>query len=258
MSVRNKIALVTSSTRGIGLACATILAQNGAKVYFAVRNLEKGNEAVNNLKDKGYKADTVYFDSTDLKSHSSMIDEVYSKEKKIDILVNNFGGTDVKKDTTLLDGDSESFFEIMNKNIESVYYPCKRALKYMKENKSGSIVNISSIGGHIPDISRTAYGTSKAAINHLTKCIAVQYAKFGIRCNGVMPGFIATDASMQNMSKEFLDIFLKNVPLARVGETSDIANAVLFLAGDSSSYMTGEILEVAGGFGKPTPLYGFI
>lgn len=258
MSVKGKIALVTSSTRGIGLECANTLAVNGAKVYFAVRNLEKSKILVDELVAKGFQADSVYFDSTDLKSHTSMIDEVVEKEGKIDILVNNFGTTDVLKDTTVLDGDSETFFNVLEQNIKSVYYPIKQCLKYMKAQKSGAIINISSIGGHIPDISRTAYGTSKAAINHFTKCVAVQYASYGIRCNGIMPGFIETDAAMLNMPEEFMTVFLKNVPLARLGKPKDIANTVLFLADDASSYITGEILEVAGGFGKPTPIYGFI
>lgn len=258
MSVKNKIAIVTASTMGIGLASANMLAKNGAKVYFAVMVLEEGREVANKLIEKGYEADIVYFDATDLKSHTSMIEEVYAKEKRIDILVNNFGTTDSKKDTTLLDGNSDTFFDTININLKSVYYPSKQAMKYMVEQKSGSIVNISSIGGHVPDISRTAYVTSKAAINHLTKCIAVQYGKYGVRCNGVMPGFIQTQSSMKNMSKEFLNIFIKNTPLSRIGVPDDIANTVLFLAGDTSSYITGEIIEVAGGFGKPTPVYGFM
>ena len=120
----------------------------------------------------------------------------------------------------------------------------------------GSIINIGSVGGLYPDLSRTAYGVSKAAIHFLTKDIAVQYARQGVRCNAVLPGFTATDAALNNMSQAFLDLFLKNVPLNRPGRPEDIADAVAFLASDRAAFITGEILPVAGGFGLPTPLYG--
>lgn len=253
-----KVALVTASTRGIGLACVKKLCENGAKVYLTAMSTDEGKEVVAELASQGMKTDFVYFDATVEKSFTSMIDDVIDKEGKIDILVNNFGTTDVTKDKDLLNGDTDAFFNILNINIKSVYLPIKHSIKYMIEQKSGSIINISSIGGKIPDISRLAYGTSKSAINYMTKTIAIQYAKYGIRCNGVMPGLIGTDAAMHNMPKEFLDLFIKNTPIGRIGKPEDIANAVLFLASDNSSYMTGELLEIAGGFGKPTPLYGFM
>ena len=118
-----------------------------------------------------------------------------------------------------------------------------------------AIINIGSVGGLYPDLSRTAYGVSKAAIHFLTKDIAVQYARQGVRCNAVLPGFTATDAALNNMSQAFLDLFLKNVPLNRPGRPEDIADAVAFLASDRAAFITGEILPVAGGFGLPTPLY---
>lgn len=117
-------------------------------------------------------------------------------------------------------------------------------------------INIGSVGGLYPDLSRTAYGVSKAAIHFLTKDIAVQYARQGVRCNAVLPGFTATDAALNNMSQAFLELFLKNVPLNRPGRPEDIADAVAFLASDRAAFITGEILPVAGGFGLPTPLYG--
>ena len=120
----------------------------------------------------------------------------------------------------------------------------------------GAIINIGSVGGLYPDLSRTAYGVSKAAIHFLTKDIAVQYARQGVRCNAVLPGFTATDAALNNMSQAFLELFLKNVPLNRPGRPEDIADAVAFLASDRAAFITGELLPVAGGFGLPTPLYG--
>ena len=251
----NKIALVTSATRGIGLACAKKLAENGAKVYLAVRRMDAGQKVANEIIAQGGKAGVVYFDANKEETFSSMVDEVTEKEGRLDILVNNYGSTDVKVDFDLLNGDTDRFFEIVENNLKSVYIPCKQAVRSMVKTGGGSIVNISSVGGKFPDLSRMAYSIAKSAINYLTQNIAVQYARQGVRCNAVMPGFIATDAAMQNMSEEFLSMFLKNVPLNRAGLPEDIANAVLFFASDLSSFVTGETMPVAGGFGLPSPMY---
>lgn len=253
--LNDKIALVTSSTRGIGLECAKKLAYNGAKVYLAVRRLDEGKRIAEEIIKDGGKADVVYFDATKEETFESMVKEVGDKEGRLDILVNNFGVTDVNSDRDVVTGETEKFFEIVNTNLKSVYIPSKVAIPYMIKTGGGSIVNISSVGGKFPDVTRTAYGVSKSAINFLTKDIATQFASQKIRCNAVLPGFIATDAAMQNMSDEFLNMFLKTVPLGRPGETEDIANAVLFFASEMSSFITGESLEVSGGFGVPTPMY---
>ena len=250
-----KIALVTSSTRGIGYAAAKKLAQAGAKVYLAVRRLDAGKKIVEEIEASGGKADVVYFDAQDEKTYSSMITEAVKKEGKIDILVNNFGTTDVKEDLDVVHGSTDKFFEIVNMNLKSVYIPCKTVIPIMEKNGGGSIINISSVGGKYPDVSRTAYGVSKSAINFLTKEIAVQYAQKKIRCNGIMPGFIATDASMDNMSETFLNTFLKTVPLPNPAQPEDIANAVLYFASDFSAFITGEVISVAGGFGIASPMY---
>ena len=122
--------------------------------------------------------------------------------------------------------------------------------------KGGSIVNIGSIGGYNPDLDRISYCISKAAIMSLTENIATQYARQGIRCNCVMPGMIATDALLNNMPQEFIDSFLKHVPLQRFGQPEDITNATLFLASDAASFITGHCLPVAGGYKVPAPTYG--
>jgi len=253
--LNEKIALVTSATRGIGLACTEKLAEHGAKVYLAVRRPEAGQDICRRIRDSGGQADVVYFDATEEDTCRTMIEEVLSKEGRLDILVNNYGHTDVKKDFDLVTGDTEAFFHILDLNLKSVYLPCKYAVPSMVKTGGGSIVNIASVGGRYPDMSRLAYGVSKAAILFLTKNIAVQYARQGVRCNAILPGFIATDAAMNNMSKEYLDVFLKTVPLNRPGQPEDISNACLFLASDMSAFVTGEELAVAGGFGLPSPMY---
>ena len=125
----------------------------------------------------------------------------------------------------------------------------------MGEQGGGSIVNIASVGGRYPDVSRTAYGVAKASILFLTKEIAVQYAAKKVRANCILPGFIETEASKGNMSPAFLATFLKTVPLGRPGTPEDVAEACLFLAGERASFLTGEEIAVSGGFGVPSPMY---
>ncbi len=190
-----KVAIVTASSRGIGFESAKLLAENVAIVYIAGFEEE---DAVENILKSGGNAKFVYFNAKEEESYAKMIDTVYENEGRIDILVNNYGATDVKLDRNVVEGDSEAFLNIL-------------------KNGGGSIVNISSIGSIVPDLSRTAYCVSKAAINSLTENIALQYAKQNIRCNAVLPGLIATKAALQNISHDFRKSFLKHVPLNRVG-----------------------------------------
>ena len=132
------------------------------------------------------------------------------------------------------------------------------AVRYMAAQGGGSIVNISSVGGLVPDISQVAYGPSKAAINYLTKLIALQEARHRIRCNAVLPGMTATEAVEKHLSPQFRDLFLRHIPLGRMGLTEEIAEAVCYFAGDASAYTTGQLLTVSGGFGLGTPVYGDI
>lgn len=247
--LKNQIALVTAATRGIGLAAAKTLSSHGAKVYLAVRRLEAGRQLAGEMEN----ADVVYFNADEPETYSAMVEEVGQKEGRLDILVNNFGSTDVTVDRDVAGTNFADFLSIVEQNLRSVYVPVQAALPYLQ--KGGAIVNISSVGGRYADVSRTAYGVSKAAINFLTQCMAVQLASRGVRCNAVLPGFIATDASLENMPEAFLRKFLTTVPLSRPGEVQDIANAVLYLASPMSAFVTGELLAVSGGFGVASPMY---
>ena len=152
--------------------------------------------------------------------------------------------------------DVDTFIETLNINLKSVFIASQHAVKQMEKTGGGSIINISSVGGLVPDISQVAYGTSKAAINYLTKIIAVHEARHKIRCNAVLPGMTATDAVQQNLSDDFRDLFLKHTPINRMGLPEEIAAAVVYLASDDAAYTTGQILTVAGGFGLATPVFG--
>ena len=251
MRLQDKVILVTASTRGIGLAIVKQCAREGARVYMAARNLDQARAIADTL--TGTKC--VYNDATKPETFSSMVEDVVADAGHIDVLVNNFGTSNPGKDLDFAATDPSVFLDTVNLNLRSVFVASQAAARHMAAQGGGSIINISSVGGQVPDISQVAYGTSKAAINYLTKLIAVQEARHHIRCNAVLPGMTATDAVEQNLSPEFRDLFLRHIPLGRMGLPEEIAEAVCYFAGDASAYTTGQILSVSGGFGLATPVY---
>ena len=254
MKLKDKVVIVTASTRGIGLAVTEACAREGAVVYMAARNLERAEREVARLNKEGFRVRCVYNDARIPESYATMADEVAENEGKIDVLVNNFGTSDPRRDLDLANTDADVFIDTVTLNLRSVFMASKAVLGYMKNG--GSIINISSVSGSVPDISQIAYGTSKAAINYLTKLIAVHEAKHKIRCNAVLPGMTATDAVKEKLTDDFRALFLKHIPLARMGLPEEIASAVVYFASDDSAYTTGQILSVCGGFGLATSLYG--
>ena len=252
MRLQNKVVLVTASTRGIGLAIVKKCAQEGARVYMGARDMERAKEIADTI--QGVKC--LYNDATKPETFLSMVDEVVSDSGRMDVLVNNFGTSNPGKDLDFANTDPQIFLDTVNLNLRSVFMASQAAARHMAKNGGGSIINISSVGGQVPDISQVAYGTSKAAINYLTKLIAVQEAKHQIRCNAVLPGMTATQAVESHLSEDFRKLFLKHIPLGRMGLPEEIAEAVCYFAGDESSYTTGQILTVGGGFGLATPVYG--
>ena len=256
MRLKNKIVVITASTRGIGLACVKACAREGASVYMAVRNLERAQETINELSVHGFRVKAIFNDATKPESFTSMIDDVVADAGRIDVLVNNFGTSNPGKDLDFANTDPTVFLDTVTINLRSVFMASQAAVKQMAKQGSGSIVNISSVGGIVPDISQISYGTSKAAINYLTKLIAVHEAQNHIRRNAVLPGMTATEAVEKNLSKEFRNFFIKHIPMGRIGLPEEIAEAVIYFASDASVYTTGQILTVSGGFGLATPVYG--
>jgi len=252
MRLKDKVVLITASTRGIGLSCVKSCAKEGASVYMAARNMDRAREIANTL--DGVKC--VYNDATKPETFITMVEDVVKDAGRIDVLVNNFGTSNPGKDLDFANTDSQIFLDTVNLNLRSVFMASQAAAKHMASQQGGSIINISSVGGSVPDISQVAYGTSKAAINYLTKLIAVQEAKNNIRCNAVLPGMTATEAVEKNLSTEFRGLFLRHIPLGRMGLPEEIAEAVAYFASDAAAYTTGQILTVSGGFGIATPVYG--
>lgn len=252
MELTEKVILVTASTRGIGLAIVKKCAAEGAQVYMAARDMERAQEIANTL--NGVKC--VYNDAAKPETFISMVEEVVLDAGRIDVLVNNFGTSNPGKDLDFANTDPQVFLDTVTLNLRSVFMASQTAARHMAKHGGGSIVNISSVGGLVPDISQVAYGTSKAAINYLTKLIAVQEAKHHIRCNAVLPGMTATEAVETHLSDDFKNLFMRHIPLGRMGLPEEIAEAVCYFASDASAYTTGQILTVSGGFGLATPVYG--
>ncbi len=255
MRLQNKVVLVTASTRGIGLAIVKACAKEGATVYMAARNMEKAQQKADQLNRDGFRVKCVYNDAEKPESFLSMVEDVIQNAGRIDTLVNNFGTSDPRVDLDFFNTDPDVFLNTVQMNLRSVFLSSQAAAKHMAKAGGGSIVNISSVGGTIPDISQVAYGTSKAAINYLTQLIAVQGAKYNIRCNAVLPGMTATESVAQRLSEEFKQLFVRHIPLKRMGLPEEIAGAVVYFAGEESAYTTGQILSVTGGFGQATPVY---
>ena len=256
MRLKDKVVLITASTRGIGYACVEACAKEGAIVYMAARDLERAQAAAKQLSAAGGRVKCVYNDATKPETFTTMVNEVVNDAGRIDGLVNNFGTSNRQKDLDFANTDPTVFLDTVTVNLRSVFLASQAAVRYMRKGGGGSIINISSIGGLVPDISQVSYGTSKAAINYLTKLIAVHEAKNGIRCNAVLPGMTATDAVEKNLTEEFRSLFLRHIPLGRMGLPEEIAAAVVYFASDESAYTTGQIMAVSGGFGAATPVYG--
>lgn len=244
---QNKIALVTAGAQGIGQACAALLAKRGAKVYIADWKKDLADEAAETIRKNGGKSEGLFFDAGDKKSYAAMIETVFQKERGIDVLINNFGGTNPQTDRDIINTEVDIWENNLLNNLNSVFIPCKLVIPRMIQNGGGSIVNISSLSSLCPDLTSIAYGIIKNSVNYFTKQTAIQYARQGVRCNAVLPGMIATKAVADNLPQQMIDGFLQSLPIQRMGSPEDIAEAVAFLASPAASYITGVLLPVTGG-----------
>ena len=253
MRLKDKIALVTAATRGIGACIAREFAREGAIVYIGARRMDAAEKMADELNAKGLNVHAVYNDAEKHETYQSMIDTVVSEQGRIDVLVNNFGGSNPKIDKDICSTKYEDFINVVDKTLASVFLASQSAIPHMSEG--GSIINISSLSCSHPDVSQIGYGTSKAAVNYMTKLIATHTARKNIRCNAVAPGMTATDAVKNNLTDDFQDFFLRHTPIRRMASPEEIAHACTYFASDESAFVTGQLLEVAGGFGMPTPVF---
>lgn len=244
MLLEGKVALVTGASRGIGKAIALLLAENGADVAVNFAGSTAAAEAVAaEIEKMGRKAILVQGDVSQTEVCAEMVDKVVKELGHIDILVNNAG---ITRDTLLLRMKEEDWDAVLNTNIKGVFNCTKAAVKYMAKQRSGSIVNISSVVALMGNAGQANYAAAKAGILGFTRSVAKEMAARGIRVNAVTPGFIKTDMTSV-LSEKVVAAMEASIPLARLGEPEDIAKAVLFLVSDNAAYITGQTLHVDGG-----------
>jgi 3-oxoacyl-[acyl-carrier protein] reductase len=243
MPLTGKISLVTGGAQGIGQAIATTLAQEGSDVVVADLDANRCEETVARVQQLGRKAMAVSVNVGDWDQVKSMIDRVLKDWERIDILVNNAG---ITRDGLLLRMKEEDWQSVLQVNLTGTFFCVKAVLPTMSRQRSGRIVNIASIVGAIGNIGQANYAASKAAVIGLTKTVAREYASRNITVNAVAPGFIDT-AMTQDLSAETKEALLNQIPLKRLGQPSDIADAVSFLCSEKAGYITGHVLHVNGG-----------
>lgn len=240
--LKDKVTIITGGTRGIGLETVRVFIENGAKVILFGSRKETVDKALDTLKNENMTADGYYPNLNDYDDVSGTVKEIYDKYDHIDILINNAGISANKK---IEDTSSADFENIMNLNVNAMFNMSKAVTEYMKKEGSGVILNTSSMVSIYGQPSGVGYPTSKFAVNGMTKSLSRELAPFNIRVNAVAPGITKTDM-VASLPKEMIEPLIKTIPLGRIGEPRDIANAFLFLASDLASYITGVVLSVDG------------
>ena len=236
-------ALVTGASSGIGLGCAVALAEAGADVVLASRNIKALSEAAKAIIMKGFSAETLQLDISDLVS----IDNVLKEQKPFDVLVNSAG---LGRHTPSLETSAEDFDEVMDVNLKGAYFLTQSVAKgLIKANKPGSLINISSQMGHVGGVDRAVYAASKHAVEGFTKAMAIEWGRHQIRVNTICPTFIRTPLTQSTFDnperKKWIE---EKIKLGRVGEVQDVMGAVVFLASEASSMITGSALMIDGGW----------
>lgn len=244
MLLKDKIAIVTGGTRGIGRAISILFAEEGARV---VANFSKDVEAAESLISEAqsrrlniglFKADVTQFDQV-----KEMVEDVFAEYGRIDILVNNVG---LIRDNFLMLMSDEDWDSLMKANLKSLFYCCKAVVRKMIPGKRGNIVNISSVSGIIGTSGQTNYAATKGGMISFTKSLARELGPFNIHVNAVAPGLIESEV-LSRMPKEKVQAIVKSSSLGRIGKPEEVARVVLFLASEHSSYITGQTLVVDGG-----------
>lgn len=238
-NLKNKKVIITGGSRGIGLSILSAIYKHDAEILAIGSNL-------NNLENLKKNFPNIKIEQLNLKNPNEVLKQfpkIIDSLGGLDILINNAG---ITKDNLALRMKEDEWKEVIDVNLNSVFFTCQIAIKAMIKNKSGSIVNITSVVGHTGNAGQANYTASKAGVVAMTKSLAKEYAKKNIRVNCVSPGFIATDMT-KDLKEEYKSELLKNIPINRLGTGEDIANAVIFLCSSDSSYITGETIHVNGG-----------
>ncbi|MFF2445575.1 SDR family NAD(P)-dependent oxidoreductase [Neobacillus sp. NPDC058068] len=246
MRLKDKVCIVTGSSMGIGEAIAERFAQEGAKVVVNSRSQERADKTTAALKEKGYDVYAIAADMSNKQSVVALMDKTVEKYGRIDVVVNNAG---VNRIGPSIELSEEDWRTVIDTNLTGTFFGCQEAAKYMQGN-GGSIINITSVYGQVCVPMRAAYSSTKFAMNGLTKVLAVEWAEKNIRVNGVAPAYIKTplDETDQETGGYGDEDVIRRTPLKRFGTTKEVADVVLFLASDESSYVTGSVYNVDGGW----------
>ena len=239
INFKNKKILITGATGGIGTYLVKKFLSLDGNVIATGTNEKK----LENLKNEFPNINTIQFDLSNHSEIESFVDNAFSKLNGIDVLVNNAG---ITNDNLSLRMKNEEWQKVIDINLSSTFYLCKSVIKKMLKNKSGKIVNITSIVGHTGNIGQSNYAASKAGMIAMSKSLALEYAKKNIFINCVSPGFIKTNMT-DKISEEYKNILISNIPMSRLGSGEDVSNTVAFLCSDMASYITGETIHVNGG-----------
>ena len=243
MSLNGRKALITGASSGIGLGCAVALAEAGAHVCLSARNSKNLNKVVETIQAKGFNAEAITLDVSDVKASQ----EVILTNGPFDVLVNSAG---LAHHTPSKDTNEEDFDEVMNVNLRGAYFLTQAVAKSLIQNKKpGSLINISSQMGHVGGIDRAVYSASKHAVEGFTKAMAIEWGPYNIRVNTICPTFIRTPLTQSTLdSPKHRSWIEAKIKLGRVGKVEDIMGAVVFLASDASAMVTGSALMVDGGW----------
>jgi len=243
-SFNEKTVLVTGGSRGIGKAIVKAFADSGANVVINYVSSEKSaNELVEEILNAGGKALAVQADVSKFLDAERLIEKSIEAFGKIDVLINNSG---ITKDNLMLRMTEEDFDRVINVNLKGTWNMCKNITRHFLKNRSGSIINITSVVGLIGNPGQANYVASKAGVIGLTKTLSKEFGSRNIRVNAIAPGFIETEMTNE-LNDEVKKLYLNQIPLGRFGGTEDIANACLFLASEQANYITGQVISVNGG-----------
>ena len=241
LELKNKVAIVTGSSRGIGKSKEKKLAYHGCRVVIISRkinDLNKVKENINSNKVISYACDT-----TNQPQFKEIVQEVYDKWGSIDILINNAG---ITKDKLLLRLNEDDWDEVMNVNLKGYYNTIKVVSRFMLKHRSGKIVNISSVIGQIGNSGQSNYAASKSGVEGMTRALAVELGSKNININCIAPGYIETEMT-NSLDSKVIDYMKNNIPLNKLGSSIDVANLVCYLSSELSSYITGQVINIDGG-----------
>ncbi len=247
MKLKDKVAIVTGASKGIGKGIAVAFAREGASVVVASRSLNVLEGIVGEIRAAGGEAMAVSVDVRKVESIQEMVKKTVDRYGRLDLLVNNAG---ITMGSASEDLSPEDWRAAMETDLYSVFFASQAAARVMIPRGGGNIINISSVNGILAAPKRAAYCASKAAVNELTKVLAIEWADRNIRVNAIAPGYVRTELVQDVIDKGAisLDAILKRTPQHRIGEVEDIAGLAVYLASDVSSYMTGSIVNIDGGW----------